>query len=91
MRLDVTALALTAGSLWGAAMLIVASANVIWPSYGQAFLTLVASIYPGYHPGAGGGSVITGTLYALVDGAVGGGLLAWMYNLFARRRLGGAA
>jgi hypothetical protein len=51
MRLDVTALALTAGLLWGAAMLIVASANLIWPNYGQAFLALVASVYPGYRPG----------------------------------------
>ena len=91
MRLDVTALALTGGLLWGAAMLIVASANLIWPNYGQAFLALVASIYPGYRPGAGAGSVIIGTLYALVDGAVGGGVFAWMYNLFARRRPGGAA
>ena len=91
MRLDVTTLALTAGSLWGAAMLIVASANLIWPDYGQAFLALVASIYPGYRPGAGAGSVLIGTLYALVDGAVGGGVFAWMYNLFARRRPGGAA
>ena len=37
MRLDVTALALTAGLLWGAAMLIAASANFVWPNYGQAF------------------------------------------------------
>ena len=89
MRLDVTALALTAGSLWAVAMLVVASANLVWPSYGQAFLALVASIYPGYRPGTGAGSVIIGTLYALVDGAVGGGVFAWLYNLFARRRQGG--
>ena len=82
---------MTAGSLWGAAMLIVASANLIWPDYGQAFLALVASIYPGYRPGAGAGSVIIETLYAAVDGAVGGGVFAWMYNLFARQRPGGAA
>ena len=90
MRLDVTALALTAGVLWGAAMLVVAGANLVWPSYGRAFLELVASIYPGYRPGAGMGSVIVGTLYALVDGVVGGGVFAWIYNLFARRRTGAA-
>ncbi|MGH8680789.1 MAG: hypothetical protein ACREVP_04680 [Burkholderiales bacterium] len=86
MRLDVAALALTAGILWGAVMLVVASANLVWPSYGGAFLELVASIYPGYQPGAGVRSVIIGTLYAIVDGGVGGGVFAWIYNLFARRR-----
>jgi TRAP-type mannitol/chloroaromatic compound transport system permease large subunit len=90
MRLDVTALALTAGLLWGAAMLVVAGANLVWPGYGRAFLELVGSIYPGYRPGAGIGSVVVGTLYALVDGVVGGAVFAWLYNRFARRRSGGA-
>jgi len=84
MKLDIKALALTVGLFWGAAVLIVAVANLIWPGYGRAFLDLSASIYPGYRPGAGVGSVITGTLYALVDGAICGALLAWLYNLLAR-------
>ncbi len=36
-------------------------------------------LYPGYAPG-GFGSVIMGTLYALVDGAIGGAVFAWLYN-----------
>ena len=55
-------------------------ANLIWPSYGVAFLQLVDSIYPGYHVGQGLGSAIVGTLYAILDGAVGGLVLAWVYN-----------
>lgn len=86
MRLNVTALALTAGLFWGGAVLLVALANLVWPDYGRAFLDLCASIYPGYRPGAGMGSVITGTLYGLVDGAIGGALFAWLYNLLARGR-----
>ena len=82
MKFDVKALALTAGLFWGVAILIVALANLIWPPYGRAFLDLSASIYPGYRPGTGFGSVITGTLYALVDGAICGALFAWIYNLF---------
>jgi CBS domain-containing protein len=50
-----------------------------WPA-------VCASIYPGYHPGTGMGSVATGTLYALVDGAVGGAILAWLYNASASRK-----
>lgn len=85
MRLNVTALALTAGLFWGAALLIVAVANLIWPGYGGAFLDLAASLYPGYRPGSGFGSVIIGTLYALVDGAVAGAVFGWLYNLLARQ------
>ena len=85
MRLDVVALGATTGLVWGAAILIVASANLLWPPYGRALLDLAASIYPGYHPGSGAGSVVTGTLYGLVDGAAGGAVFAWLYNLLARR------
>ena len=85
MKFNVTALALTAGLVWGAAILVVGSANVMWPGYGGAFLDLAASVYPGYHPGAAFGSVVTGTLYGLVDGAIGGAVFGWLYNLLSRR------
>jgi len=88
MRLSVIALASTAGVFWGGAILMVALANLIWPSYGRAFLELTASLYPGYQPGAGLGSVVTGTLYGLGDGAVSGAVFAWLYNLFTQRRPG---
>lgn len=90
MRVSVSALALTLGVFWGAAMLIVALANLIWPGYGGAFLDLAASVYPGYRPGSGPGSIIVGTLYALVDGAVAGAVVAWLYNVVARRPAGSA-
>ena len=88
MRFNVTALTLAVGLIWGAAILVVASANQIWPGYGRAFLDLVASIYPGYHPSSGVGSVVTGTLYGLVDGAIAGAVLGWLYNLLAHPRAG---
>ena len=81
MRFNITALAVTAGLFWGGAILIVASANLIWPGYGQAFLQLAASVYPGYDPGTSFGPVVIGTLYGLVDGAIGGAIFAWLYNL----------
>ena len=84
MRFSVIPLALTLGVFWGAAILIVAVANLIWPNYGRAFLDLAASIYPGYHPDSGLASVITVTLYGLVDGAVGGAVFACLYNFVAR-------
>jgi len=85
MKINVIALALTAGLFWGASILVVGSASLIWPGYGRDFLELAASIYPGYHPGPAFGSVVTGTLYGLVDGAIAGAVFGWLYNLLSRR------
>lgn len=84
MKLNITAFTLTAGLFWGAAVFIVSLANLAAPGYGRDFLDLAASVYPGYQPGTGAGSVIVATLYALVDGAIAGAVFAWLYNLLAR-------
>jgi hypothetical protein len=86
MKLNLKAMALTAGVLWGACFFVTGIANLIWPSYGDAFLTLGASIYPGYHGPGGFGSVIVVTLYAVLDGVVCGALFAWLYNAFVGGR-----
>ncbi len=83
MKLNVKAMAFTIGLIWGAAMLLTGVANLIWDGYAEAFLDVVASIYPGYHATSNFGDVIVGTLYGLVDGAVGGAVVAWLYNLLA--------
>ena len=82
MSLNLKALALTAGVLWGGMFFCVGLANLIWPSYGGGWLDLGASIYPGYNGPSGLGSVIVLTLYGLVDGAVAGAVFAWLYNVF---------
>ena len=82
MRLDPKALAIALGLAWGGAVCLVGIAHVLWPGYGGAFLEVVASIYPGYHVG-GFGEAIVGTLYALLDGAAGGAVVAWLYNMAA--------
>ncbi len=91
MRFNVIALSATVALFWGAAILAVASANLIWPTYGRAFLELAASIYPGYHPSPAIGSIITGTLYGLVDGAIAGAVFGWLYNLLSRQLPSSAA
>ncbi len=82
MKLSIKALALSFAIIWGAVVLLVGVSHLIWPGYGTAFLEAVASVYPGYSVG-GFGSVILGTLYALLDGAIGGVILAWLYNKLA--------
>ncbi len=81
MKLNIKAFVLTCAILWAAAIFIVGMANLICPGYGAAFLQVMASIYPGYDGSVTFGSVIVGTLYAVVDGAIGGLVFAWLYNL----------
>jgi len=81
MRLNNRSLALTFGLLWGGALFVVGLANLMEPTYGAQFLEVVASIYPGYSAAGSFGQVIVGTLYALLDGLVGGWIFAWLYNL----------
>lgn len=85
MSLNVKALAITFGSLWGGSVLCAGLCHLVWPTYGTAFLDVVASIYPGYQVG-GIASVIVGTLYAIIDGAVGGAIIGWIYNAAATTR-----
>jgi hypothetical protein len=86
MKLNVKAMALTSGLLWGVlAMFLTGLANLLWDGYGQDFLDVMASLYPGYNATASFGQMIVGTLYGLLDGAVVGAVFAWLYNRFAAR------
>jgi len=80
MKLSIKKFAITCSIIWGLAILIVSTSNLIWPTYGSEFLIVVASIYPGYEPMQGIGSIIVGTLYAIVDAGIGGAVFAWLYN-----------
>jgi len=82
MKLSIKGLALAAAILWGAAVLLVGIANMIFPGYGMNFLEVVGSVYPGYQPGTGIASVIIGTIYAVVDAVVAAAIFAWLYNFF---------
>lgn len=84
MKLDIKALAIAAGLIWGLFLLLVGVANLVAAPYGQAFLEMAASVYPGYTAEANFGQVILGTLYGLVDGAIGGAIFAWLYNCFVK-------
>jgi len=90
MKLSIQSAALSLGLLWAGALLVVgATATLLGVHdggyYGQDFLLAVASIYPGYKGVPGWGQALLGTVYGFVDGAVGGALLAWLYNACARR------
>ena len=81
MRLNIKALAIAGAVVWGGGFFLVGLLNLLFGSYGTAYLELGASLYPGYHGPGGFGSVIVVTLYALLDGAVTAAILGWLYNL----------
>lgn len=81
MKWNIKAAAFTVALMWGGGMFFMGVSNMIWPGYGEAFLNVIGSVYPGYEPGSGWGSVLVGTGYAVVDGALGAALAAWVYNL----------
>ena len=89
MKLSVKALAIAGGLTWGGVILLVGLGSLVIPSYGAGFLDVVSSIYPGYHASGTLGDALVGTGYALLDGAIGGALVAWIYNLVAGKQRAG--
>ena len=84
MKFDIKALALACAILWGGAILLVAVANLICGSYGQHFLEMLASFYPGYHAARSIAQVAIVTLYAVADGLIAGVVVGWLYNRLAK-------
>jgi hypothetical protein len=75
-RLDVIRLGVAGGLVWGFSVFfltLIASGT----GYGVEFLSIL-SFYPGYEISFGGSAV--GFIWGFVDGFIGLGLLAWIYN-----------
>jgi hypothetical protein len=85
MKLNIKALTIASALFTGGMMLLISMGEIIFDGYGMALLLLADSIYPGYTYGGGWSSVAIGTLYAMLDGAIGGALFGWLYNVFAQR------
>ena len=82
MRLSAKAAAIAAAILWGASILLVGLINLAAPAYGTNFLHGLSSVYPGFHASRTVLDVLVGTVYGIIDGAVGGFLFALLYNFF---------
>jgi hypothetical protein len=86
MRLSLKALAIAAGLLWGAAILLVGIIHRADPNYGVNFLQMTSSVYPGFHITGTVGNLALGTVEGFIDGGIGGLVLAWLYNCFTHVR-----
>lgn len=82
MKLDVKALALACGLLWGLGLFFL-TWWVIFFDGASGDPKIIARVYRGYSLSPVG-SVI-GLLWAFFDGLIGGAILAWLYNLIAAR------
>jgi hypothetical protein len=80
MRLSIVGMAIAGGLLWGGAILFVGLIHLAQPAYGVNFLDMISSVYPWFHGSTEFGDLVIGTIDGLIDGAVAGLLLAWLYN-----------
>ena len=85
MKLAIRPFTLVCGILWGAMGLFCGLANMWFPPYAEPMLQLLGSVYPGYTPDGSFGSAICVAIYATFDGAIGGFIFAWLYNLCVQK------
>jgi hypothetical protein len=89
MRISTRPVSLTFAMLVAILMIIVGPARLVSENHRQAFVEVTASLYPGYTGAENFPQVIIGALYGVLDGAVGGVVLNWLYNQCSRWPLGG--
>ena len=80
MKLNVRALGLAGGIVWGLAIFLLTYWFLIF-GYEGVTLARLSNVYLGYSVTWYGAFV--GLIWGFVDGFIGGALLAWLYNKFA--------
>ena len=80
-RLNVKALAIAVGSAWSLCMLFAGWAAIF--GWSVKFVEIMGSVYIGYEATFVGG--IIGALWGFLDGAVGGLIIALIYNAIAKQ------
>ncbi len=83
MKLSIKGLALAFGISWGAGLFLWTLLNAVTDiEWGVDMLDLMVGMYPFYEVSVAGAFV--GLVAGFVDGAIGGALIAWIYNKFAK-------
>ena len=85
MKLSLTALLVAGALLKATGFLFISLMNTVLRPYGGAYLAVLTTLYPGYDPVSGPASIVIGTLYSLLAGALAGLLFGAFYNFFAER------
>ena len=82
MKLNVKAFALAFGLIWGLSLFILTWWIITFEG-ATGDRTFIGWVYRGYNISPLGSLI--GLAWALVDGAIGGAIFAWLYNLIAAR------
>ena len=80
-KLNIKALAVAIGALWAFSVLLLAWMAAF--GWGREMVTVLASLYLGYAPTFLGG--IIGAVWAFIEGAIAGAIIAWLYNMVAQK------
>ncbi len=81
-KLSVKALAVALGIAWGAGMLFTGWASIF--GWGEKIVDVMSSVYIGFAPSLLGGFI--GGVWGFMDGAIGGAIIALVYNAIAKRK-----
>ena len=81
MKLNVKAFGLACGIMWSLAMIFLGLLNT-FSNWGSEFEGIMATLYIGYAPTILGS--ILGGLWGFADAGIGGMVIAWLYNKFAK-------
>jgi hypothetical protein len=82
MKLQVSALGLACGLLWAIFLVLISLAVMFTPYWSADAVSWIGNFYLGYDITIGG--IVIGAIWAFVDAFIGGALLAWLYNMFAK-------
>ncbi len=77
-KLNAKALALTLGIVWSLGILSISLLALLSQDYLHNISDFFASVYLGYDLSAIG--IIIGMVWAFIDAAIGGFIIAWLYN-----------
>ncbi len=81
-KLNVKALAIALGAAWAICVLFLGWVSIF--GWGTKIVEMMASVYIGFASTLLGG--IIGAGWAFVDGAIGGAIIAFVYNAVAKKR-----
>jgi hypothetical protein len=81
-KLNVKALAIAGGVMWGVYMLFIGWFSWLF-NWGTNFVVAMSSVYIWFRPTFIGG--IIGAIWGFLDGAFAGAIIAWVYNMAAKK------
>jgi len=80
-KLNIKAFALGLGVSWSILVLLIGWTSIF--GWGTKFVEMMSSIYIGFAPTFLGG--IIGAIWGFFDGAIGGAVIAFVYNAIAKK------